>query len=187
MISVRAVGKSCWGARTKGAVQLLGGVFAILLLCMPAFSQGSFGRILGTVTDQSGGVVVGATVTVIDTERGISRTLTTDDAGAYNAPNLTAGNYTVRAEAKGFKTFIQKGLQLRISDRVELAIKMEIGQVTETITVNGGTPLLEVASASTGSVVDHRSIVELPVSGGNALTASIQTPASAPAVATSRR
>ena len=84
-------------------MQLLGGLFAVLLLCLPAFSQGSSGRILGTVTDQSGGVISGATVTVIDTERGVIRTLTTDDAGAYNAPNLTPGNYTVRAEAKGFK------------------------------------------------------------------------------------
>ena len=70
MNSVIAVSKRCWGARSNKAMQLLGGVFAVLLLCVPAFSQGSFGRILGTVTDQSGGVVVGATVTVIDTERG---------------------------------------------------------------------------------------------------------------------
>ena len=85
----------------------------MLLLCLPAFSQGSFGRILGTVTDQSGGVVAGATVSVIDTERGVTRTLTTDDAGAYNAPNLTAGNYTVRAEAKGFKRIERQGVGLR--------------------------------------------------------------------------
>ena len=67
------------------------------------FHKAAFGRILGTVTDQSGGVISGATVTVIDTERGVIRTLTTDDAGAYNAPNLTPGNYTVRVEATGFK------------------------------------------------------------------------------------
>ena len=110
MNSVIAICKRGWGARSKKAVQLLGGLFAVLLLCLPAFSQGSFGRILGTVTDQSGGVVAGATVTVIDTERGVNRTLTTDDAGAYNAPNLTAGNYTVRVEAKGFKRLERQGV-----------------------------------------------------------------------------
>ena len=113
MNSVLALCKRGWSARSKKAVQLLGGLFAVLLLCLPAFSQGSFGRILGTVTDQSGGVVVGATVTVIDTERGITRTLTTDDAGAYNAPNLTAGNYTVRVEAKGFKRIERQGVAYR--------------------------------------------------------------------------
>jgi uncharacterized surface anchored protein len=76
---------------------LLGGALAILLLCTPAFSQGNTGRILGTVTDQTGGVVAGATVSVIDTERGVTRTLTSDDAGEYNAPNLTPGMYTVLA------------------------------------------------------------------------------------------
>jgi hypothetical protein len=114
MSSVIALCKSCWGVRSKCAVQLLSGVFAVLLFCHPMFSQGSFGRILGTVTDQSGGVVAGATVTVIDTERGITRTLTTDDAGAYNAPNLTAGNYTVRVEAKGFKKIERQGIGIEI-------------------------------------------------------------------------
>src|ERR1700693_4423528 len=92
MYSVKAIAKRCWGARSKSFVQLLGGIFAVLLLCLPAYSQGSFGRILGTVSDQSGGVISGATVTVLDVDRGVSRTLTTDDAGAYNAPNLTPGN-----------------------------------------------------------------------------------------------
>ena len=74
MNSVKALGNTtCRGARSKKTVQLPGGILlAVLLLCLPAFSQGSFGRILGTVTDQSGGVVAGATVTVIDTERGIN-------------------------------------------------------------------------------------------------------------------
>src|ERR1700732_3307514 len=73
MNSVMAVCKRCWRAAGENAVQLLGGVFAVLLLCLPAFSQGSFGRILGTVSDQSGGVISGATVSVIDTERGVTR------------------------------------------------------------------------------------------------------------------
>jgi len=81
---------------------LLGATLGALLICLPLFSQGSYGRILGAVTDQTGGVIAGATVTVLDVDRGISRTLTTDDAGEYNAPNLVPGKYTVRAEAKGF-------------------------------------------------------------------------------------
>ena len=92
----------------KKAIQLLGGMLVVLLICVPAFSQGNTGRILGSVYDQSGGTVAGATVTVIDTERGVTRTLTTDDAGEYNAPNLTPGNYSVRAEAKGFASKVKR-------------------------------------------------------------------------------
>ena len=135
MISVIAKGKSCWGARTKSAVQLLSGVFAVLLLCLPAFSQGSFGRILGTVTDQSGGVVAGATVSVIDTERGITRTLTTDDAGAYNAPNLTAGNYTVRVETKGFKTIERQGIGIETGKEARIDLIVQPGEQNQTVTV----------------------------------------------------
>src|ERR1700752_5431277 len=89
----------------RKAIQVLAGIFAILLLCVPALSQTNFGRILGTVTDQSGGVVSGAAVSVVDTERGVARNLTTDDAGEYNAPTLNQGTYTVRVEAKGIKKF----------------------------------------------------------------------------------
>lgn len=71
----------------------------VFLLSVPVFSQANLGRILGSVTDQTGGVIAGATVTVLDVQRGISRTLTTDGAGEYNAPNLTPGTYTVRVES----------------------------------------------------------------------------------------
>src|SRR5580700_7704201 len=120
MNSVIAICKRCWGARSKSAVQLLGGLFAVLLLCVPAFSQGSAGRILGVVSDQSGGVVTGATVSVIDTDRGVTRTLVTDDAGAYNAPNLTPGNYTVRVEAKGFQKLQRSGVGIEVGHEVRV-------------------------------------------------------------------
>ena len=68
----------------------------VLLLCVSAFSQGSTGRIGGTVTDSNGGAITGATVTVTDIARGTSRTLMTDDSGAYSAPNLLTGQYKVR-------------------------------------------------------------------------------------------
>ncbi len=80
-------------------------VFSVLLLLSTSlFSQTSTGRILGTVTDRTGAAVSGATVTIVDVQRGTTRTLTTDDAGAYVAPSLSPSSYKVRAEAKGFKT-----------------------------------------------------------------------------------
>jgi Carboxypeptidase regulatory-like domain len=90
-------------ARARQAICVLGAIAGVLLFSVALFSQGNNGRILGEVADQTGGVVSGATVTIVDKDRGVARTLTTDDAGEYNAPNLIPGTYTVRVEANGFK------------------------------------------------------------------------------------
>src|SRR6202166_2475200 len=165
MNSVLSGCKRGWGARTRGAVRLLGGIFAVLLLCLPAYSQGSFGRILGTVTDQSGGVVSGATVTVIDTERGINRTLSTDDAGAYNAPNLTAGNYTVRVEAKGFKRIERQAVTIEVGHEVRVDLTVQPGEQNQTVTVTEAVPLVETTNATQGGTLETADIVDLPLNG----------------------
>jgi len=165
MNSVMTGWKKCWHARGKKSVQLLGGVFAVLLLCLPAFSQGSFGRILGTVTDQSGGVISGATVTVIDTERGINRTLVTDDAGAYNAPNLTAGNYTVRVEAKGFKRLERQSITIEVGHEVRVDLIVQPGDQAVTVTVTEAVPLVETTNASLTSTLENADIIDLPLNG----------------------
>ena len=165
MNSVISVCKKCWDGGSKNAVQLLGGVFAVFLLCLPAFSQGSFGRILGTVTDQSGGVVSGATVSVIDTERGVTRTLTTDDAGAYNAPNLTAGNYTVRVEAKGFKRLERQGIGIEIGHEVRVDLIVQPGEQSQTVTVTESVPLVETTNATMGGTLENADIIDLPLNG----------------------
>jgi len=76
----------------------------LLTVVYPVRAQSTAGRILGTVTDQSGAAVASAKVVITDLERGTSRTLTTDEAGAYVAADLTPGTYKIQAEAKGFKT-----------------------------------------------------------------------------------
>src|SRR5579864_6270226 len=86
---------------------VLGTILGVLLFSFGLLAQGNFGRILGTVTDPSGAVIAGAVVTVIDTGRGIARSLITDGAGQYNAPTLIPGSYTVRVEVKGFKRLDQ--------------------------------------------------------------------------------
>src|SRR5713101_7250804 len=90
-------------ARARTTMHVLGTILGVLLFSLALFAQANFGRIMGTVTDQTGAVLAGAAVTVIDTQRGPARTLNTDSAGEYNAPNLIPGTYIVRVEAKGFK------------------------------------------------------------------------------------
>src|ERR1700675_1555718 len=93
--------KTCVTARGIFA-QMVSGCCVFLLISVPLSSQSTSGRILGTVSDQAGSAIAGATVTITDTARGITRSLTTDDAGAYSAPNLVPGTYTVRAQSQGF-------------------------------------------------------------------------------------
>ena len=152
-------------ARILKFTQLAGGIFVILCLCLPAFSQGSAGRILGTVTDQSGGVVAGATVSVIDTERGVTRTLTSDDAGEYNAPNLTPSTYTVRAEAKGFKRLERQNVVLEVGKEVRVDLTVQPGAQEQTITVTEAVPLVETTNATLGGTLENKEITDLPLNG----------------------
>ena len=109
--------------------------------------------------------VSGATVTVIDTERGISRALTTDDAGAYNAPNLTAGNYTVRVEAKGFKRIERQGIVVEIGHEVRVDLTVQPGEQNQTVTVTESVPLVETTNATQGGTLENADIIDLPLNG----------------------
>ncbi|HWZ55149.1 MAG TPA: carboxypeptidase regulatory-like domain-containing protein [Verrucomicrobiae bacterium] len=148
-------------------MQFLVGAMGVLLLCAPLFSQGSSGRILGVVTDQSGGVVSGATVTIIDKDRGVARTLTTDAAGEYNAPTLIPGTYTVRVEAKGFKTVERQNVVLEVGKEVRVDLTPEPGSQAQTITVTEAIPLIETTNATLGGTLDNTDINDMPLNGRN--------------------
>jgi hypothetical protein len=138
-----------------------------LLSSAPLFSQGSSGRILGTVTDQSGGAVAGATVTITDAERGTSRNLTTDDAGEYNAPSLTPSTYKVRVESKGFKAIDRQNIILEVNGNVRVDLQLQPGDVSQTITVTEEVPLVETTNAELGGTIQNQIIENLPLNGRN--------------------
>jgi hypothetical protein len=143
------------------------GAMGVLLLCAPLFSQGSNGRILGNVTDQSGGVVSGATVTIIDKDRGVARTLTTDEAGEYNAPTLIPGDYTVRAEAKGFKKVERQNVVLEVGHEVRIDLTLQPGAQEQTITITEAVPLVETTNATLGGTLENTEINDMPLNGRN--------------------
>src|SRR5215470_4416583 len=97
-------------------ISILGVCVVVLLASVATFfaQAGSMGRILGAVTDATGGVIGGATVSVTDTQRGITRTLTTDEVGAYNAPELIPGSYSVKAEFPGFKATERQNITVEV-------------------------------------------------------------------------
>jgi len=147
------------------------GVFAlslvVLLACSPAFSQGNAGRILGAITDQTGGAMSGATVTIIDTQRNTTRTLTADDSGEYNAPNLLPSTYTIRAEAKGFKTGERTNVLLEINQDLRVDLTLQPGEQTERITVTEALPMVETTNAELGGTLQSAIIADLPMNGRN--------------------
>jgi Carboxypeptidase regulatory-like domain/TonB dependent receptor len=167
MSSLTSMSKASSGAWFGNIVKFLAVTFGVLLLSLPAFSQGNTGRILGTVTDQSGGVVAGATVSIIDVDRGITRTLTSDDAGEYNAPNLTPGNYTVRAEAKGFKKLERQNVALGVGKEVRVDLTVQPGEQAQTVTVTEAIPLVETTNATLGGTLDNADIIDMPLNGRN--------------------
>src|SRR3977135_171545 len=165
MSSLNSTSKGSWGVGLRKAAQMLSGVMGVLLLCLPLLSQGNAGRILGTVVDQSGGTVAGATVTVIDTERGVTKTLVTNEAGEYNAPNLTPGNYKVRAEAKGFKVLERQNIVLEVGKEIRVDLTVQPGEQQQTVTVTESVPLVETTTATLGGTLDNADILDMPLNG----------------------
>src|SRR6266849_4439503 len=146
---------------------VLGTILGVLLFSLSLFAQANFGRILGTVTDQTGGVLAGATVSIIDTQRGLARTLTTDQAGEYNAPTLTPSTYTVRVEASGFKMLDRQNVLLEVGKEIRVDLTPEPGSQTQSVTITEAIPLVDAASATLGGTVSNADINEMPLNGRN--------------------
>jgi hypothetical protein len=142
-------------------------VAAVSLVSSPVFAQVNTGRILGTVTDQSGGVIAGAMVTVTNTATGVARTLTTDQAGEYNAPTLTPGTYSVRATSMGFQTFERQNIAVGVGQDARVDAQLTPGQVTQTVEVTAAAPLLDTTSAVVSGTIETQTIVDLPMNGRN--------------------
>lgn len=153
--------------KVKNAARLSAAFLALFLLCLPLFSQTSQGTLGGGVFDQTGGAIVGATVTVIDVSRGVTRALTTDGAGQYVATNLTPGTYTVRAEAKGFQTVEHSGVLVEVGQSLRVDLVVQPGEQSQTVTVTGEIPAINTTDATLGGTVSNQSIVELPLNGRN--------------------
>jgi Carboxypeptidase regulatory-like domain/TonB dependent receptor len=161
----RGVRMKFFRLKTSDCLRVLAASVCVLLIGLPAFSQGSAGRILGSITDQSGGVVAGATVTVLDVQRGITRTLIADQSGEYVAPSLLPGTYTVRAEFKGFKTTERQKIVLEVNQDIRVDLSLEPGEQAQTITVTEELPLIETTNATLGGTLSNETINDLPMMG----------------------
>ena len=141
---------------------------------------GATAQITGTVRDSSGGVLPGVDVSATQTQTNFSRSSVTDENGNFTLTNLPIGPYRLQAMLSGFRTFQQTGIVLTVNANPEIAIEMGLGELTETVSVEAATPLVETRSPSLGSVIDNERIEELPLNGRNATDLIALSPAAVP-------
>ena len=130
-------------------------------------AQNPYGRITGRVTDSAGAVIPDALVRVVHTETGVETQTASNAEGYYEAVNLNPGPYRITVEMRGFKRYERSGVELRVGDVLDIPAVLEVGQLTETVTVTAEAPLLESSNADMGQVVDSRQVEDLPLPGGS--------------------
>ena len=142
---------------------------AVLLLCVSpwASAQINTATIVGSVTDQTGAVVPGATVTVTNVATEAARVAETDAAGNYGIELLPPGEYSLAVESAGFKRTEQAGVRLFASDRPKIDLVLEVGEVTESVTVTEAVSLVQTQKSEGGVVIQNKQVLEMPLNGRN--------------------
>jgi Carboxypeptidase regulatory-like domain/TonB-dependent Receptor Plug Domain len=125
------------------------------------------GSISGTVRDQQGAAIAEADVVIAEETTGQTRTVRTDEDGEYSAQSLPVGRYSVTVAPPGFKKTVATGVEVHVSDRVVLDLNLEVGQVTETVTISDAAQLVETESGKVSSLVSEKQVTELPLNGRN--------------------
>ncbi len=151
-------------SRTIGGA-FLAAIISLFLGAASAVAQTNEGRILGTVTDSQGKVVVGAKVVVTNTGTNAARILQTNQAGDYVAPSLQPGLYTITAEASGFKKVEHTAVRLEVGSDVRIDFRLVPGAVSETVRVTAEAPLITTTNDSIGGALSNKEINDLPLNG----------------------
>src|SRR5262245_48922073 len=154
-------------ARRSGALCTFASavLLATLFTPAPSWAQLSTAEINGRVTDTSGAVLPGATVTMTQTATGLTRSVVTDASGLYLISNLPTGPYRLEVALQGFRTYVQTGLVLQVGAAPTVNATLALGTLEESVTVEAAAPLVDVRSAGISNVVEQERIVELPLQG----------------------
>src|SRR4051812_10253241 len=151
---------------------------ALLILLTPAHVRGQavYGSISGIVTDPSGAIVPGATVTIKSIQRNTSDTVTSGASGYYLKDRLLPGTYDVTAELQGFKTAVLSNIKVSVDTQTALNLKLEPGAVTESVRVEASTPVLKTDRADVATTFEARQITDLPILDRNFTKFILLTP-----------
>lgn len=161
-----AVGRSCCAV--------------LLFFSLQAAGQQISGSILGTVSDPSNASVQGAVITATQNETGLTRTSKTDRTGAYVLLELPVGHYSLQVEAKGFQTYIQRGIVLDVDDTPTIPVHLAVGSETQKVEVQADAQLIQTTVTSLGKTVTERDVLELPLNGRNFSQLGLLQPGVAP-------
>jgi hypothetical protein len=140
---------------------------ACVLCSSVAFAQTNTAEISGIVRDAQGGVLPGVTVVAVQADTGTRVERVTDGGGHYRLPALPVGVYSVTADLQGFRHLLRSNVALRLGDQVQLDLMLQVGGVTESVTVTADSPLLQTANAEIGDVIGNRQVVQVPLNGRN--------------------
>ena len=151
-------------------------VALVLLLAMPAFAQKFTAAIRGTVTDPTDAAMSAAKVTLTNEATGVSRSVTTNTAGAYSFPDLPVGSYRVEVESAGFKTAVRSKVVINVADVREVNVKLETGAITETVSVEANPNAVKTVGAEIAGLVSGEQVRELPLNGRNFLQLTLLQP-----------
>jgi hypothetical protein len=161
---------------TPLAGPLLALIVTAILLPATAFAQFDTATVLGTVRDSTGGIIPGATVTLKNVSTGITATGVSDENGNYQFLNVRIGTYSVRAELQGFSVAEADNFPVTVSARLRVDLTLKVGNIDETVVVEGAAKLLETESSDRGQVIGKEQIVNLPLNGRNYADLALLSP-----------
>lgn len=130
-----------------------------------ANAQVSGATLSGTVTDPSGSVIAAAQLAIVNKATGLARTVTTDPAGFYSAPNLQPGEYQITVTATGFSTTQEENVTLTVGGQQTLNVSMKIGQTSQTVQVEGAAPTVQLSSSTISSEIESKQVLDMPLNG----------------------
>jgi len=137
----------------------------ILGLCTSVMAQANLATVSGRVFDPNAAVIIEATVTAKNVDEGIETVVRTNEEGIYVLSNLAPGNYEFTVSKHGFKVVLKPGVVLHVADTISMNFTMQVGNVNETVTVEGGAPLVNTESGTVSTIVDHEFVENLPING----------------------
>ena len=147
----------------------------VLGVAGPALAQSFQGGLRGAIKDAQG-VIPGVIVTLTNEANGTTRDTVSNESGEYSFPALDPSTYSIKAGVQGFKTFERRGIRIGAQQFITLDIVLEVGTVSETITVTADAPLIETSNASHGDVLDSKTLETLPSVGRNVFLMAVTVP-----------
>src|SRR5712664_4187450 len=159
-----------FAGRRNGLGLRIGAIMLALLvtsggLACVAHAQAVGASLSGLVTDERGGPVPGATVSIKNVGTGVVREVSTNGDGFYSAPNLLPGTYEVRVTAPGFQTLVQKEINLTVGAQQALNLSLKVGQLNQTVEVSAALPSVQTTTSTISATVDSTTVRELPLNG----------------------